>query len=60
MVKKGMLNLVMSATVSLAGAVPGFACDPPHHEVPESSTILLLGAGMAGLAAYKLVKGRRK
>jgi len=64
MKKKGMLHLVMSAAVLLIGAIPSFAQDwdwhPPHHSVPEPSTMLLIGAGVAGLAAYRFVKGRRK
>lgn len=67
--KKGILHLVMSATVLLIGAIPGFAQNwdwnwppptPPTYEASEPSTMLLIGMGVAGLAAYRFVKGRRK
>jgi len=61
---KEMLYSIMLAAVLLIGAIPSFAQDwdwhPPHHSVPEPSTMLLIGAGVAGLAAYRFVKGRRK
>ncbi|HYA43774.1 MAG TPA: PEP-CTERM sorting domain-containing protein [Syntrophobacteraceae bacterium] len=57
--KKSLVYLAMSAAMLLVGAVPSFAGGPVPG-VPEPSTMMLVGAGVAGLVVYRAIKGRRK
>ena len=57
--KKILLYLVMSTATLLVGVVPSFAGGPPPP-LPEPATIVLMGVGVAGLVAYRVIKRRKK
>ncbi|MGA3114462.1 MAG: PEP-CTERM sorting domain-containing protein [Syntrophobacteraceae bacterium] len=56
--KKAFLCLITSASVLLLGSSLAHAGEVPT--VPEPSTWLLLGTGVAGLAIYRGIKNRKK
>jgi hypothetical protein len=56
--KKALLHFLMSGAMLLMGTVPSFAC-PPQHDVPEPATMSMMGIFVAGLIAYRSVKGRK-
>jgi hypothetical protein len=55
--KKAFLCVIASASILLLGSSLAHAA---VERAPEPSTLLLLGAGVAGLAVYRGMKNRKK
>jgi len=56
-VKKAFFCVIASASILLLGSSLAHAAAVP---APEPSTLLLLGAGAAGLLVYRGMKNRKK
>lgn len=58
--KRMMMALSSAAAMIVMVCSSAHAGAQPPVSVPEPSTMLLLGAGVAGLAAVRLFRNRRK
>jgi hypothetical protein len=58
---KRTLTVILSAWgAALLDSAIAYASAPPHNKLPEPATFALLGAGLAGLVAYKLIRKHKK